>query len=161
MATEKKSKNQFQGLWAILCKSASIDQQSNQLSIFNIVENTTISKSPTPITPLSKLTEFTQKTQVKLEHNLVVQFERLFSESDEEFTTDIELKVTDPDNEVTIKNELPFTFEKGKNRMRIIITLDSLVVTKSGKYTYFISAKDSTGIFQKKLETSVDVKIYE
>lgn len=159
---ESNKKIELKTLWAILCKSASVDQHTNQLSIFNMIENVAVNKTPNPITPLSKITEFPQKTQIKFDYTLAVLFERNTMNNSAEFNPYMEIKLVDPTGEELIKNEVPVQFEEGKNRVRAIVVLDSLLVTKSGKYDYIISARNSPlESLTERTHTSIQVKIYE
>lgn len=159
---ESNKKIELKSVWAILCKSASVDQHTNQLSIFNIIENIAVNKTPGPITPLSKTIDLLQKTQVKFDYTLVVLFERSTMNNSAEFNPYMEIKLIDPIGEELIKNEVPLQFEEGKNKVRAIVVLDSLLTTKSGNYNYIISARTSPlEPLSEKTRTSVQIKIYE
>ncbi len=159
---EKITKTKMKTHWVILCKSASVDQQSNQLSIFSIIEDININQSQNPITAFSKIVDLENKTSIKFDHNIVVLFERNIATNNMGFDPLMKIEIFDPKKEKLIETEVPIKFEEGKIKVRSIISLDSFIVKNSGKYEYIISTKNfPSDQFENKASATVQVKIYE
>lgn len=160
-----KINNKIQKLriaWALICRSASVDKVSNMVSIFNVIDEFTLSKTP-PISDVlsGKMEDFQQKTKVNTDFIFVIQFERTNIAEIESFETKIKIKVTDPSGEVLTENEVPIIFEQGKKRVRSLISFDGILLTKSGTYIYTVSTKSPKGEkFEEQAHTTIDVKIF-
>ncbi len=156
---DKKTKNHFKALWSIICKNASVDQQTNQLSIFNVLEEVSINKTQSSALPGQETGHSQDKILVPFEHSLVVLLERNISETEDEFISTLVIEIIDSENKVLIPSENQIKFETGKSRLRIIITLNVFAATKPGVYTYKISEKRPDGSLEKKSDISLNVKI--
>lgn len=148
--------------WALLCKNASIDQQSNQVSLFNILEELTINKGPLSTSVVKKSSSFSDNTQIPGEFTLVVQFEKHAKEGTPSFQPEMELKIVDPDGDLISSNILPLNFEENKNRLRAIVAFSAFVVKNPGVYNYVVSIRSSKKeAFEEATRVPVDVKIFE
>ncbi|GEM_PF-5200538 len=149
--------------WAMLCENASVDQNTNTVSLFNVLEELTLSQGPLSVDDVKaggELMDFPEKTQVNSKHVLVVQVERETG-ANKDSKIQMQLEVADPSGEVLLKNEFPILFGVSDvSRTRAIISFDGMLVTKSGKYTYTISTKSvGAKIYTKQYSVILDVKI--
>lgn len=162
--TNKKKQNDsiFEVKWAVLCQNAVVDQQTNNLSLHNIVEELTFNKDPLSSTAVKHSASFPDKTSVKFNSTLVVYMERKYEIQGNTFNPEMEIKIVDPKNDILGTNILPINFETGKNRLRMLISFESVLVKDPGIYNFVISARDSKeGKFKQSTTVSIDVKIYE
>lgn len=163
MATKKiQNDSALEVKWALLCKSASIDQQSNQVSLFNILEELTLNKSPLGNSIVKKSSSFPEKTQIPGEFSLVVQLERTTRSGSPGFQPEMEIKIMDPNDEIIATHSLPLRFDEGKNRLRAIVRFNAFIVKTPGTYNYVISIRSSKlEVFEEKARVPIEVKIFE
>lgn len=159
------SNKTFKGIrviWAVLCQSASIDQQTNTVSLFNIIEQINLNQSvPNPTTTPSpnELKDFPEKTIIPINATLVIQMER-----NDELTSSavIKVEISDPLGEVLGVNEFPVEAIVNENKkLRAIVNIAGFPATRSGDYTFTILTKiGSHGKFEKQYSTNLSVNIY-
>lgn len=160
MSTKKDSV--FEVKWALLCKNASIDQQSNQVSLFNILEEITVNKGPLSTSVVKKPSSFPGNTQIPGEFTLVVQLEKNARQKITDFHPEMEVKIAGPDSEIISSNILPLNFEDDKNRLRTIVGFNAFVVKNPGEYNYTVSTRSSKSeTFKEGARVPVEVKIFE
>lgn len=149
--------------WAHLCKNASVDQQSNNISLFNIIEELTINKSPLGTSIAKRLASFPEKMQINGEFTLVIHVERNPEIKTKDFEPSMEIKFTNPQdaNFATI-TEIPLKFKEGENRLRTIISIGALFVKDPGVYNLVVSVRETkSDTFSEGVRVPVEVKIYE
>lgn len=130
----KKIKNNL----AILCNSSIIDRDSNNVSIFNIIEE--INVKPEGI--------FKQNIKGKEEEIIPFPFEffTVWERSDDinkELITNIKTSITCPNGEEKEYIEFPFSFELGKKRMRLKIKTGGLPFTGYGTYIFNVFIEEN------------------
>src|SRR3989344_2475061 len=119
----KNSKNPVQIRWALLCKNASVDQRTNTISLFNIVEEFTVNKGPLGTSMAKRVSSSPEKTAVAGEFALVVKLERT---SDSPITdAGLKISIVDSFRKELQTNEVPLKFEEGKQRLRFIVNFGS------------------------------------
>lgn len=163
MSTKKvKNDSALEVKWALLCKNASIDQQSNQVSLFNILEELTINKGPLSTSVVKKPSSFPSNTQIPGEFTLVVQLERISKNITVGFQPEMEIKIVDPNDEIVSSNVLPLNFDEGKNRLRAVVGFSAFVVKNPGIYSYVISIRGSKSeALREEMRVPIEVKIFE
>ena len=145
-----------------MCRSASIDQQTNSVSLFNVVEELTINKAPLGNSIVKKLSNLPTKTQIKTDFTFVVHMERDPEVKIQKFNPGIKIKVVSPSGDTFAEAEVPLKFEAGKNRLRAIINMGTFPVKDSGLYKIVVSTRVSlSDDFEEVEVVPVDVKIYE
>ena len=123
-------KEKLQHQWSILCKESSIDGQSNNLSLFNIVEQVGLNAEV-----------FAEKKEGAIPMNLelVTLWEKQVDKS--EVQAEIEVEFQDPDGKPLGK--FPYTISVPRRRHRHILKLNGLPITeKSGRYVFKIRKKE-------------------
>ena len=129
--------NKLKLLWILACGSSVTDQQSNSLSLFNVIEQVTVNVDP------QKKDSFPSK------EGIVVPFPfeivTLLSKSTEEYDKDyfFSAKVSSIDPNGKITGEIPFEtkIDKDKKRIRLNIKTDGIKVTIEGGYLFRLSVK--------------------
>ena len=135
-------------VWGLFCGSASIDQESNNISLFNIIDQINISKKNFPKQNESKI--------IPSNYEIVVLLRRLLNLDidNEKFNIDIKLKLIDPNNKILREIVAPLEFERDKRNMRFRFKMDSFVVTIPGDYFYKIEIKQ---LEDKDFKTSYEI----
>ena len=164
MSNQKNTKSEeINVLWALLCRSASVDQSSNTLSLFNLLEEFTLSKTPIQnSTQLpTNVINFPQKTKIKENFSFVIQLQRKGNQNLNSFESKVRVEIIDPSGEVLSKDDIPMIFEQGKAKMRMIINFGEMLLTKSGNYKYQVSLPVLKGDkFEKQAESNLEVRIF-
>lgn len=123
----------LQHRWSILCTKSSIDAQSNNLSLFNVIEQVDISM---------ELFANRKDGAVPINLELVTLWEKLIDGY--EVQGDIEMEFQDPQGKSLGK--FPYVISMQKKRHRHIVRLDGLPVTdKSGRYVFKVRKKEEKG----------------
>lgn len=143
MPSSKKNKQlsrlalpQIRCVWAIVCGSASVDQMSNNFSIFNIIEELHL--------PSEIFQPENSQKPIPIAHELVVLFKRVISSDIDgsEFQFDILIELIDPQEKSVAQMFLKFSFLEGKERMRLRMPIPFLPpLSLKGTYLYKISYK--------------------
>jgi hypothetical protein len=117
--------------WTILCLGSSVDEQSNNLSIFNIIE--TLGLEFIPSTEQEKEKEREGFYSVPLNFQLVTKLQKY--DIDSEISFDMRYQITDPEG-VSIGKGFgsTITFGKGTDNLRIRSNIGMFPVTKKGVY---------------------------
>jgi len=148
-------------LWTLLCQNPIIDQQTNQISLLNVLEDIQFDVKGFKKEDVEegKVSYFKQKTIIPYQFALVTQLER---SDDFEKSISAKLKITiiDPLGAILSVHEPEIVLEKGKKRMRIITRFEGMEVTRSGTYTYETSIRIAdSNEYQRQGEAKIDVKI--
>lgn len=151
-------KNNVQPIWSILCQESSIDSGSNNISLFKVLEEIKFSINTKDLDNLKNNPKFDPKKPIVLPFpaQMVILWKNLSNKPT--FTFPIKIILKDPDAKIIqeIKNE--FKFQDGKERLRSIISIEAIPVTKSGEYTYHITTKQSDDENYKEVD-SIPLKI--
>ena len=128
-------KGNIKHVWSVLCSGVSIDQNTNNLTLFNIIEQIKISENK-----LVKV-EDENKLAIPLAFSLVT----LWRREDHKFTekVDVGIEVVDPNGLKRKSNLYSFKFTAGMKRMRYQIRWGGIKVTTSGTYKFIVSLKEA------------------
>ena len=142
-------------VWGHICSLSSIDQDRNNISLFNIIEQINI---PHDVFVLQKKEK--KSILIPCIHEVVLLWSRIIDIDalNEEFQFDFKLKVRDP-NEVVVRETLAtVVFAKNIKRTRFRIIVDALVITIPGNYLYEVDVKKTEGgDFQRTLNIPFEV----
>lgn len=142
--------------WGMLCKSATVDQVSNQISLFNVIDEVTLVKNP----QLESAIRDNKKIEVKLESALVVQFERENVGDMSAYSIFMEIRIIDPLKAELGKLSMPFEMQQDKKRARAIINFNNLLITQAGNYSFIVSLRyPKEDSFFEVLRIPLEVKI--
>jgi len=118
----------MQHIWSVLCKSSSIDQDTNLITLRDCLEQLNV-------TILKKL----EKNVVPIESELINFWYRDKPKEDKKFEVKIELY--DPKNEKIHEFSGLFSFPQNKKRMRTRMQMKGLPVTSTGKYIFKVKLR--------------------
>lgn len=123
-------------VWALLCNDAVTDQETNNLTLYNLIEQFQISKTA--------LLKQDKKIILPVAVKLVSLWSRINTTGKNEFSAQIEIDLVDPAGDVlqVIPHELRVL--EGKDRIRLIIKLQGLPVSKEGAYLFRFKVKRGT-----------------
>lgn len=148
--TQKRSTDLVRGVWGIVCSLSSIDQERNNVSLFNIINQINVDQSD-----FAKVkTEGSDGLIVPIPHELFLTLRRMTSHElcDVELRIDIKISLVDPDNKILVEMLCPITFRAGARNLRHRIAIDAFKVTKSGDYEYRVGIKQpNSGNFTESL----------
>jgi len=159
MKKNKEKKSNIKIHWALICKSASVDQNTNMLSVFNVVEELGIKNENNQIELIND-TDFKQKINIPTEYNLVISCEKC--NLNEDFSSpELKIILKDHKEEILMDNIFPVRFEADKKRLRTIVSFNNLLVTGVGEYSYIVGMRgNSSEDFEDNLvEIKFEVKL--
>lgn len=138
-------------IWTILCQSSSVDIDTNILSIFNCIEELSLTIDKTQLIDKEKLV-------------IPVGFQMVsfwaVENSNKDNILEIRGEVVDPDGKLLNKFDNKFNIKKGILRFRNRINIQGLPVTKDGRYTIKMMQKmEKNKDFEVVAELPLDVKI--
>lgn len=157
---KKTTPRSFRHIWSILCRFASIDKESNSLSLFNIVEQITINKTEETGKEEKAIGIEGKTVIVPLELVIVTFLERLDGKNQEAMTKEAQIDIVDSSAHSLWKREFEINFPPGPQRMRHMLKMNGFGVTIAGTYKFYISTRESKeDLFEVVAEIPVDVKI--
>lgn len=134
----EKSKLPIRCVWGLICSLSSVDQKTNNISLFNIIENFTLPK---------KVFDEQEKTKklinATIPYQVILLLKRLIdiNISDEEKLLDLKIMVINPQGKILAENISSFKFLQGKQNMRVTIDMQGIVVDTAGLYLHKIEIK--------------------
>jgi len=126
-------------IWSVVCGSSSIDRDSNNVSLFNVIEQISLDRSEIKN---AKVKHGRSDVAVPIKVELVSLWQRDIS--DEKQNQPIRLEFVSPDQKPLLSYDGNLVFEAGKTRFRFRVKLDGLRFNVAGQYNFKLSLKDST-----------------
>lgn len=148
-------------LWSILCEKSSIDQTSNLLSIFNVIEEITLSdlkrnNLPIGVADLKEDAPFAIDREV----HFINTWRRNVLAEENNINQDIKIEWLSPAGNVLMMKESIIKVETESKNIRVISVFDKLIVTTVGAYILKLSAKQNgETAFHGVVEIPVDIKV--
>lgn len=146
--------------WSLVCERALIDQKTNLLTIFNVIEEVTLSdlkKNGAPVGP-SELKEEDKKIMQR-DMCLLSAWRRDQLAGEEALEHDLKIEWISPAGNVLMQTESKINLEKGKNNLRVLINLDKIAFTTAGTYVFRLSDKNEKNVFKSVTEIPIDFKV--
>lgn len=136
-ATAKKKVKKYEHvncLWGLMCTLSSIDQQRNNVSVFNVISQLNI---PENLLNQDKGVNFIHP------HEVIVVFRRALPMHlcNNKISVDVKVTLVDPNKNVLDELLSPIIFEAGKRIMRFRIQKHAIHLTTTGDYVYRIEVK--------------------
>ena len=152
MAIKKhqNSSNQLQHIWSILCQSSSVDQKSQNISLFNVIEQINIQRN-------ANNTNNGAPVKIPFPTHLVVLLRKL-DKSDS--TGSMKIEIIDPENKTLDSKITPINItDLTKDRWRFIFSIPTMTITTPGYYTFRILLKINTANYVTINELPLSVTI--
>ena len=138
--------NNVEHLWTIACRSSSVDQQTNLLSMFDILEEFNVD---------IQLEKETEVLNIPFQLELVSLW-RKFNNKEENL--EIEIEFIDPNRKRLAILSYPLNLPADKKRMRNKLAINGIAVTISGTYVFAIKVKNQdTSKFVEVEEVSIEI----
>ncbi|MDO8570675.1 MAG: hypothetical protein Q7R97_03775 [Candidatus Daviesbacteria bacterium] len=138
-------------IWSVLCQKSSVDQQSNNVSLFDVFEALEVGINPDTNIKISDNPEF----------NIPVQYQvvSLWTCTDNKKSEgQIRITLVNPEGKERILVNSDLKFLIGKKRMRSINQIQGLPVNISGDYHFIVELKQEEK-FQKVADLPLEVKL--
>lgn len=139
----------MKNLWSILCSKSVVDSTTNQLSLFDCIDEITIN--------FSNSEDIKKPTK-----NIPINFEIVSLWLDEDISQtrkfDYTIDIIDPEGKMLKEITKEAVIEKSKKRLRTIMRISGMAVTTEGKYTFKIKYKEAKNNFIIVSEIPVDIK---
>jgi len=140
---EKKDKKTLQGqiqfVWGHICSLSSIDQERNNISLFNVIEQINV-----PADALEMNKKENKPVLFPLQHEILLLFRRAIDPAltQEQFTSvDMKVSLVDPLGAQLVENLIPMKFPNSK-RYRYRLQNPGFLITKPGDYVYRIQLRE-------------------
>jgi|SRR3989344_2149542 len=143
----------FRHIWSVLCTNSSIDQQTNNVSLYNVIEQIHIDKAA--------FEAVTKNPEEVVVANIVFEIVSLWKkdESAEDLKVEQRLDMLDPTGKLldSVKNE--FKIPAKVTRFRFKLQINGMKVTAPGEYNYVLNVKNpATGEFDEVTRVPLEVK---
>lgn len=137
--------------WAMVCGSSSVDQNTNNLSLFNVFEEITVNNLSAQIPQGQQQIKPGDTIAVLFPHEVITVWSR--DDVNQEARAEMKVEFIDPSGKVLFSNNPAILFEDKKQRMRIIMKINGMQITKPGLYRYVISLKTLADASAKEVAT--------
>ncbi len=143
-------------VWGLLCNLSSVDQERNNISLFNIIEQFNLP------------TEFFYQQEAgrrsllfPFPYEIVLCWRRIIDVEifDDEFLADFKVKTVDPSGQILQEVLCSIKFSKGIKRLRSRIMMPGVFASVVGNYVHQIELKSANQKdFRKVLEIPFEIK---
>ena len=138
-------------IWTVVCENSSVDKETNLLSLFNCVEQITLTSNKGHL--LSK-----EGIIINVNFQLISFWTIKDKNKDNEL--DIKLEIIAPNGNSLFSYDNHFKINKGNVKFRNIIKISTLKIIGEGRYIIkMMCKKNKTGNFEIVSESPLDVKI--
>lgn len=162
MSEQKQIKLKIENIWAVLCMASSVDDTTNNISLFNLIERYTFSVSVKE--NKDKHGNDVRKglkngIPLPVNYRLVSLWSRPEMKTYPEVKTKMLIELVDPQKKILLKQESDVEFTKDKRRMRYIIDFNQFIITGDGDYMFRIRLKhqDENDWVEIPLEVRVNI----
>jgi len=120
----KNNKN-IEAIWSLLCSSSSIDQETNNISLYKVLERLVLTKG--------KETPPPGPHAIPLQYEYIILLQRPDPVEDKK-TYPLTLRVRDPKGIILNEAPIPAVFDAGKKRLRIRMQNNVFAISGAGEY---------------------------
>ncbi len=121
-------------IWSVLCKKASIDSQTNSMSLFDVIDKLTIKQNVTPQMPIEVPIEFV----MPLEFQLATLISNI---GEKETEPEIKISLFNSNDELMGETENPLDVPKNAKSMRAVVVFDAIKIKGEGVYIFKIGMR--------------------
>ena len=125
-------------IWSIICSKSIIDQESNNLSLLNVIEQLTVDAKKIES---SGRDEKNRVYVVPIEMTLVSRFKKVVDPKEKIFL-EAQYRQFDPDKRLLGTLDTQFEMGNGIKNFRLRNLFNNLPITKSGTYTFVINLRE-------------------
>lgn len=131
----KKTSDKIDCLWGLVCSLSSVDQQRNNISVFNVIDQLNIPKNNI-LQHEIKSNDF----NISLEHEIVFVWRRLLSQEmcDNKVVTDVKISSISPTGEKLGEILTQLVFEPKMRILRFRVQNNAFKIKGQGDYVYRI-----------------------
>ena len=127
-----ENKNEVKIVSAIVCQSSLLDQQTNNISLLNVLEDVRFD-----IKIADAKADISKGISLPFQFDFVVMFARSDTlKVEKELSFNGKVSLVSPEGIVLIDNPIQGVIEKGKKRFRMTIKFNGVKLTKSGVYVF-------------------------
>jgi len=125
-------------VWGLLCSISSIDQERNNISLFNVIEQFNI-----PIDFFTKQKEEGKPLLAMYPHEVVLCWRRTLdiAISNEEILADSKIKTVDPSGKILHETLAPLKFPSGIKTLRSRFIMQGIMASSTGMYVHQVQIK--------------------
>lgn len=140
-------------VWSVLCTNSSVDSSTNNISLFNVIEQ--IQLEGLDQAKLEELKNEVKSVGFNLE---LVTYWKSFKKGELEIDQYVEF--IDPEGKVLNKLDVPFKTKKDEKGLRNILKIQGINFTLTGEYKYRIYAKERNETkYELVNEIPLDIKV--
>jgi hypothetical protein len=122
----KNNKN-VEAIWGILCSSSSIDQETNNISLYKVLERLALTKG--------KETPPPGPHAIPLQYEYIILLQRP-DPVESKATYPLTLRVRDPKGNILNEAPIPAVFDVGKKRLRVRMQNNGFTISGAGEYRF-------------------------
>ena len=155
---KKTINNKINHHWTILCGSSSVDQQTNNISLFNLIEQLSLNIKREDWEKARS--EGKKGFLAQKQFEIITLWEK--GELEDEISAEIEIRLVDPKGNVLHKQPYQLSFAKHVKRHRQRLTWSGIKLTQAGVYIFSINIKyPNSDQFEEvgMVELAVNIKI--
>jgi len=133
-----KNKNKIEYLSSILCTGSSVDQTTNNLTVFNIIEKISVAKNQLkiPVEPGNNK----EKKIIPIAFELITFWKKVANK--EGVSAQIKITLNDPEGKMMQDKMQIIAMKPEHERLRGRMQINGIRVSKSGEYKYIIHKKE-------------------
>ena len=158
--SDKKSISSYRHIWSVLCQSSSVDKDTNNLFLFNILEEITL-KQPSGEGNIKEAEMLSSKKIIAIPFNfeIVSMLERLDDKEKGPLIKEAELEFTDSYGKSLLRQNFEMNFPKGFRRLRYKINMNGLNIITVGTYHFHFRIRESKNSpFEEVAKLPLDIK---
>ncbi len=124
-------------VWSVICTSSSVDQATNNVSLYNILEQLTV--------PKEILNKMKEKSIAEIILNINFEIVNFWIKKikDENISAEEQIEIIDPQGKTLGIQKFPLKIPANKQRSRFILSMNGFKMTIPGDYVFQISVRDS------------------
>jgi hypothetical protein len=125
----------IQYVWGLISQSSAIDEERNNISLFNVIDQISVS---------SEGFAEDSKTKVNMPHEISLTWRRTVGLSlvDRPVSFGCRIELVDPTGDVLEQVTKTFKLQENSRRTRQRIRVDGFVITEPGDYVYRVKTKE-------------------
>lgn len=131
------TKNKINHVWSVACQSSVIDGSTNNISIFNTLEEVQIDIKPQK--PGEKV-EINGPINLPMHFDIISLWHR--DNVSKDFIADNQIDFLSPNGKVLQSFTQPFVFKDSKKRWRTKLQVDGLLVDDEGDYSFQVKLRE-------------------